>query len=214
MRGCVNCGGGAVSSQRHSAAAEFRAVSLAALDGGPGGSEGSRDLDEASEPSEFLELLALLCSVCTIICRSTCALSRDRTALARSLKMRRINSTRAATSSTQRGSSAHSASTGTRELAAMSIGAGGSVGKGGAAEGGDGEGGDGEGGGAEGGGAATTMIGADSTVIPSAVVAAVAVRRAAESVASTWVEVLEAGTAMVAVTITDAAVTAMLTACG
>jgi hypothetical protein len=96
----------------------------------------------------------------------------------------------------------------------MSIGAGGSVGKGGAAEGGDGEGGDGEGGGAEGGGAATTMIGADSTVIPSAVVAAVAVRRAAESVASTWVEVLEAGTAMVAVTITDAAVTAMLTACG
>ena len=58
------------------------------------------------------------------------------------------------------------------------------------------------------------MIGADSTVIPSAVVAAVAVRRAAESVASTWVEVLEAGTAMVAVTITDAAVTAMLTACG
>ena len=96
----------------------------------------------------------------------------------------------------------------------MSIGAGGSVGKGGAAEGGDGEGGDGEGGGAEGGGAATTMIGADSTVIPSAVVAAVAVGRAAESVASTWVEVLEAGTAMVAVTITDAAVTAMLTACG
>jgi hypothetical protein len=75
------------------------------------------------------------------------------------------------------------------------------------------DGGDGEGGGAEGGGAATTMIGADSTVIPSAVVAAVAVRRAAESVASTWVEVLEAGTAMVAVTITDAAVTAMLTAC-
>ena len=96
----------------------------------------------------------------------------------------------------------------------MSIGAGGSVGKGGAAEGGDGEGGDGEGGGAEGGGAATTMIGADSTMIPSAVVAAVAVGRAAESVASTWVEVLEAGTAMVAVTITDAAVTAMLTACG
>ena len=214
MRGCVNCGGGAVSSQRHSAAAEFRVVSLAALDGGPGGSEGSRDLDEASEPSEFLEFLPLLCSVCTIICRSTCALSRERTALARSLKMRRNNCTRAATSSTQRGSSAHSASTGTRELAAMDIGAGGRVGKGGAAEGGDGEGGDGEGGGAEGGGAATTMIGADSTVIPSAVVAAVAVGRAAESVASTWVEVLEAGTAMVAVTITDAAVTAMLTACG
>ena len=70
------------------------------------------------------------------------------------------------------------------------------------------------GGGAEGGGAATTMIGADSTMIPSAVVAAVAVGRAAESVASTWVEVLESGTAMVAVTITDAAVTAMLTACG
>ena len=103
MRGCVNCGGGAVS--------------LAALDGGPGGSEGSRDLDEASEPSEFLEFLPLLCSVCTIICRSTCALSRERTALARSLKRRRMyrrmNSARAATSSTQRGSSAHSASTGT-----------------------------------------------------------------------------------------------------
>ena len=113
MRGCVNCGGGTASSQRHSAAAEFGAVSLAALDGGPGGSDGSRDLDEASEPSEFLELLALLCSVCTIICRSTCALSRERTALARSLKMRRMNSARAATSSTQRGSSAHSASTGT-----------------------------------------------------------------------------------------------------
>lgn len=97
-------------------------------------------------------------------------------------------------------------------MAAMSIGAGGSVGKGGAAEGGDGEGGDGEGGGAEGGGAATTMIGADSTVMPSAAVAAVALGRAAESVVCTWVEVLEAGTAMVAVTITDAAVTAMLTA--
>ena len=89
----------------------------------------------------------------------------------------------------------------------------GGFGGGGDGAGGDGGGGDG-GGGAEGGGAATTMIGADSTVIPSAVVAAVAVGRAAESVASTWVEVLEAGTAMVAVTITDAAVTAMLTACG
>jgi hypothetical protein len=99
---------------------------------------------------------------------------------------------------------------------------GGGAGSGGEGEGGFGGGGDGGGdggggdggGGAEGGGAATTMIGADSTVIPSAVVAAVAVGRAAESVASTWVEVLEAGTAMVAVTITDAAVTAMLTACG
>ena len=78
--------------------------------------------------------------------------------------------------------------------------------------GGDGGGGLGDGGGRLGNNAATTMIGADSTVMPSAVVAAVALGRAAESVACTWVEVLEAGTAMVAVTITEAAVTAMLTA--
>ena len=93
---------------------------------------------------------------------------------------------------------------------------GGGEGEGGGGEGGGGEGGGGlgEGGGGEGdgGGAATTMIGADSTVMPSAAVAAVALGRAAESVVCTWVEVLEAGTAMVAVTITDAAVTAMLTA--
>jgi hypothetical protein len=62
---------------------------------------------------------------------------------------------------------------------------GGGAGSGGEGEGGFGGGGDGGGdggggdggGGAKGGGAATTMIGADSTVIPSAVVAAVAVGR-------------------------------------
>ena len=48
--------------------------------------------------------------------------------------------------------------------------------------------------------------------MPSAVVAAVAVGRAAESTACTWAEVLEAGTAMVAVMTTEAAVTAMVTA--
>ena len=70
--------------------------------------------------------------------------------------------------------------------------------------------GGGEGG--EGGGAATTMVGADSTVMPSTVVAAVAVGRAAESTACTWVEVVEAGTAMVAVMIMEAAATVMVTA--
>merc|ERR1740130_574531 len=80
------------------------------------------------------------------------------------------------------------------------------------AGGGDGEGGGGGGEGGEGGGAATTMVGADSTVMPSALVAAVAVGRAAESVACTRVEVVEAGTAMVAVMSTEAAATVMVTA--
>ena len=104
-----------------------------------------------------------------------------------------------------------------------SLDAGGGDGEGG----GGGGGGDGEGGGGgaegegvtrgggeggEGGGAATTMVGTDSTVMPSAVVAAVAVGRATESVACTWVEVVEAGTAMVAVMSTEAAATVMVTA--
>ena len=63
-----------------------------------------------------------------------------------------------------------------------------------------------------GGGAATTIVGDDSTVMPSAAEAAAAVPRVEESVVCTWVEVLEAGTAMVAVMITEAAVTAMVTA--
>ena len=71
-------------------------------------------------------------------------------------------------------------------------------------------GGGGEGG--VGGGAATTIVGDDSTVMPSAAEAAAAVPRVEESVVCTWVEVLEAGTAMVAVMITEAAVTAMVTA--
>ena len=75
-----------------------------------------------------------------------------------------------------------------------------------------GGGGDGGGEGGEGGGAATTMVGADSTVMPSALVAAVAVGRAAESVSCTRVEVVEAGTAMVAVMSTEAAATVMVTA--
>ena len=64
----------------------------------------------------------------------------------------------------------------------------------------------------EGGGAATTMVGTDSTVMPSAVLAAGAVGRPAESVACTWVEVVEAGTAMVAVMRTEPAATVMVTA--
>ena len=59
--------------------------------------------------------------------------------------------------------------------------------------------------------AATTMVGTDSTVMPSAEVAAGAVGRPAESVACTWVEVVEAGTAMVAVMRTLAAVTSIVT---
>ena len=56
------------------------------------------------------------------------------------------------------------------------------------------------------------MVGTDSTVMPSAVLAAGAVGRAAESVACTSVEVFEAGTAMVAVMSTEAAATVMVTA--
>ena len=56
------------------------------------------------------------------------------------------------------------------------------------------------------------MVGADSTVMPSAEVAAGASGRAAESVACTWVEVVTAGTAMVAVMSTEAAATVMVTA--
>ena len=69
-------------------------------------------------------------------------------------------------------------------------------------------------GGAEGGGAATTMVGTDSTVMPSAAEAAVAFGRAAESVACTSVEVVEAGTAMVAVMSTEAALMVTLIAEG
>jgi len=69
-------------------------------------------------------------------------------------------------------------------------------------------------GGAEGGGAATTMVGTDSTVMPSAAEAAVAFGRAAESVACTSLEVVEAGTAMVAVMSTEAALMVTLIAEG
>ena len=78
--------------------------------------------------------------------------------------------------------------------------------------GGDGDGGGGGAGGGEGGGAATTMVGTDSTVMPRAELAAVASGRAAERFACTWVDVVTAGTAMVAVMSTGAAVTLMVTA--
>ena len=65
---------------------------------------------------------------------------------------------------------------------------------------------------AGGGGAATTMVGADSTVMPSTVVAVMAVGRAAESVACTWMEVVEAGTAVVWVMLPEAVVKVMVTA--
>ena len=115
-------------------------------------------------------------------------------------------------------------------LALSSLDAGGGDGGGGGGDGGGGGSGDGdgEGGGGggegkgvtkggggeggEGGGAATTMVGADSTVMSSAEVAAVASGRAVESVACTWVEVVTAGTAMVAVMSTEAAATVMVTA--
>ena len=96
---------------------------------------------------------------------------------------------------------------------------GGGDGGGGDGGGGDGDGGGGDGGSSEGGGEGgcggeveevPTVI--DSTVMPSAAEAAAAVPRVEESVVCTWVEVLEAGTAMVAVMITEAAVTAMVTA--
>eukprot|EP00964_Phaeocystis_antarctica_P046828 scaffold27070_cov63-Phaeocystis_antarctica.AAC.6 len=61
---------------------------LAVLDGGPGGIEVSRNFVEAIEPSEFLDLVCTLCTWWTISCRSKCARSRERTALARSVKMR------------------------------------------------------------------------------------------------------------------------------
>ena len=61
---------------------------LAVLDGGPGGIEVSRDFDEAIEPSEFLDLVCTLCTWWTISCRSKCARSRERTALARSVRRR------------------------------------------------------------------------------------------------------------------------------
>ena len=82
--------------------------------------------------------------------------------------------------------------------------------------GGGGDGGEGVtrggGEGGEGGGAATTMVGADSTVMPSWEEAAVAVRRAAESTACTWMEVVEAGTAVVWVMLPEAVVKVMVTA--
>ena len=108
-----------------------------------------------------------------------------------------------------------------------SLDAGGGDGEGGGGGGGGGGDGDGEGGGGgdegegvtrgggeggEGGGAATTMVGTDSTVMPSALVAAVAVGRATESVVCTSVEAFEAGTAIVAVMSTEAAATVMVTA--
>ena len=55
------------------------------------------------------------------------------------------------------------------------------------------------------------MVGASSTVMPSAVEAASAVPRLEESEVCTWSAVMAAGTAMVAVMITLAAVTWIVT---
>ena len=57
----------------------------------------------------------------------------------------------------------------------------------------------------------TVMVGISSTVMPSAVEAAAAVPRLEESEVFSWSAVLEAGTAMVAVMRTLAAVTWMVT---
>ena len=72
-------------------------------------------------------------------------------------------------------------------------------------EGGDG-GGEGEG------GAATTILGTDTTVMPSAAEAAAAVPRLEESVVCTVTGVVEAGTAIMAVMSTLAAATVTVTA--
>ena len=60
-------------------------------------------------------------------------------------------------------------------------------------------------------GGVVTTVGADTIVIPSAALAASAVRRLAERAAFTSDALCDAGTAMVAVMITLAALSAMLT---
>jgi len=104
-------------------------------------------------------------------------------------------------------------------------GEGGGGGAGGGGEGGGGEGSGGAGGGGAGGGGEVgsggaklvesvtvlVMVGTASTVMPSAALATAAVPRLEETVLCTAATVVVAGTAMVAVMITEAAVTLMVT---